>query len=142
MRRRYAPRRAARRQASRSTSRSPRADRRWLRTGPAAPAPAPPGSWYFLWSPGAVEPLGDGDLERAGEKGQELGAKTRLEGVGGAGADAHQPDRRRTAEGQSQQRLRADETGGAAEQRRVALDVCAQQRVAVGAEQSVDGAGW
>ena len=115
------------------------------RTAPAAPAPAILGKPPFAGSPAAVEPLRYGNFEGAGEEGQQLGPEAGMEGVRHAGSDAHQPDRRRTAERQPQQRLRANETGRPAEQRRIALDVGAQEGVAVGPEQLStvpDGRRW
>src|SRR6266851_5297381 len=63
-----------------------------------------------------VQPLRDGDAEDAGEKAQELGAEPGVKPPGLACADAQEPDRRAAAKGEAQQRLRADQPGGAAEQ--------------------------
>src|SRR5207244_206277 len=101
-------------------------------------APAPPESSPSAASPAAFEPQSDRDLERAGKERQQLGSEAGMKSVRLARSNAHQSDRRRTAKREPEQRLRADETGGSAEQRGLALDVGAQERVAIGPEQRVD----
>src|SRR6516164_6912446 len=140
MQRRCGPKRDALRPAMLPTIRSRRADRRRRKTAPAATAPEGMENCECFASPAAAEPLRDADLDGAGEKRQQLGSEPWLESVGGAGANTHQPDRRRTAKGKPQQCLRADEPGRFAEQRRIAVDVGAKQPIALRAEQLVDGA--
>ncbi len=78
-------------------------------------------------------------FDRAREEAQELGALSGVELGVPPRAEGEQPGRDIPADLETQERIRAHETGGAAEYSLIALDCRARQGILSGAQEGVDG---